>query len=53
MATPFWPGKSYEQRSLAGSSPWGNKTVRHDLETKHQPKGNTGLIQLLEKVSMT
>ena len=30
------PGKSLGQRSLAGYSPWGCKTVRHDLVTKHQ-----------------
>ena len=27
----------YRQRSLAGYSPWGHKTVRHDLTTKQQP----------------
>ena len=26
----FLPGKSQEQRSLAGYSPWGRKRVRHD-----------------------
>ena len=26
----FWPGKSHEQRSLAGYSPWGCKRVRHN-----------------------
>ena len=30
----FLPGKSHGQRSLAGSSPWGRKRVRHDLATK-------------------
>ena len=29
-------GKSHGQRSLAGYSPWGRKTVRHDLVTKQQ-----------------
>ena len=28
------PGKSHEQRSLAGYSPWGCKRVRNDLVTK-------------------
>ena len=36
MATPvFLPGKSHEQRSLAGYSPWDPKRVRHDLATKN------------------
>ena len=30
----FLPGKSHEQRSLAGYSPWGCKRVRNDLPTK-------------------
>ena len=30
------PGKSHEQRSLASYSPWGCKTVGHDLTTKQQ-----------------
>ena len=29
----FLPEKSYKQRSLVGYSPWGHKTVRHDLVT--------------------
>ena len=33
----FLPGKSHGQRSLAGSSPWGHKRVRHDLATKQLP----------------
>ena len=32
----FLLGKSHEQRSLAGYSPWGCKRVRHDLVTKQQ-----------------
>lgn len=28
------PGKSHEQRSLVGYSPWGRKTIRHNLVTK-------------------
>ena len=32
----FLPGKFYGQRSLASSSPWGQKRVGHDLETKQQ-----------------
>ena len=39
----FLPGKSHEQRSLAGYSPWGCKTVRHDLATKQQHKSSSGL----------
>ena len=31
------PGKSQAQRSLVGYSPWGCKTVRHDLATKPPP----------------
>ena len=27
----FWPGKSNEQKSLVGYSPWGCKGVRRDL----------------------
>ena len=30
------PGKSHGQRSLEGYSPWGHKTVGHDLVTKPQ-----------------
>ena len=32
----FLPGKSYEQRSLAGHKLWDHKNVRHDLQTKKQ-----------------
>ena len=32
------PGKSHEQRSLTGYSPWGYKRVGHDLVTKQQPQ---------------
>jgi len=32
----FLPGKSYEQRSLAGYSPWGHKRVGSDLATEQQ-----------------
>ena len=34
----FLPGKSHGQRNLVGYSPWGCKTVRHDLATKQQQK---------------
>ena len=36
MATTpvFLSGKSHEQRSLAGYSPWGYKRVEHNLVTK-------------------
>ena len=30
------PGKSHEQRSLAGYSPWGHKRVGHDLASQQQ-----------------
>ena len=30
----FLPGDSHGQRSLVGYSPWGCKTVGHDLVTK-------------------
>ena len=33
----FLPGKSHGQRSLVGYSPWGCRSVGHDLETKQQP----------------
>ena len=32
----FLPGKSYGERILAGSSPWHNKRVGHDLATQQQ-----------------
>ena len=32
----FLPGKSREQRSLAGYSPWRHKRVGHDLTTQRQ-----------------
>ena len=32
----FLPGKSHEQRRLAGCNPWGSKRVRHNLVTKQQ-----------------
>ena len=32
----FLLGESHGQRSLAGSSPWGHKRVRHNLMTKQQ-----------------
>ena len=40
MAThsQFLHGKPYEQRSLAGYSPWDHKRVWHNLATKHQHK---------------
>ena len=34
----FLPGKSQGQRSLAGYSPWGHKSVRHGLTTKQQQR---------------
>ena len=32
----FLPGKSHEQRSLVGYSPWGHRRARHNLETKEK-----------------
>ena len=32
----FLPGKSHEQWSLVGYSPWGHRRVRHFLSTKQQ-----------------
>ena len=32
----FLPGKSHGQRCLVGYSPWGQKSVRHNLATKQQ-----------------
>ena len=32
----FLTGKSHEQRSLAGYSPWSHKRVSHDLATTQQ-----------------
>ena len=32
----FLPGKSHEQGSLVGCSPWGHKRVRHNFATKQQ-----------------
>ena len=35
QSTPvFLPGKSHEQRSLMGYSPWGHKRVSRNLATK-------------------
>ena len=31
----FLPGKSHEQRTLEGYSPWGGKRVRHDMAHQH------------------
>ena len=31
----FLPGKSHEQKSLAGYTPWDHKRIRHGLATKH------------------
>ena len=38
-------GKSHEQRSLVGYSPWDRKRVRHDLATKQQQEWVQGLGQ--------
>ena len=37
----FLSGKSPGQRSLAGYSPWGHKSVRHNLATKQQQSFTT------------
>ena len=49
----FLPGKSHEQRCLAGYSPWGRKRVRHNLATKQQPfnlpsAGNNSKVRVLK-----
>ena len=42
----FLPGKSHEQGSLAGYSPWGCRRVGHDLATQQQEQKspNVGVI---------
>ena len=35
-APVFLPGKSHGQRSLVGYSPWGHKTVGHNVDTKQR-----------------
>ena len=42
----FLSGKSHEQRSLVGYSPWGHKRVGHDLITKQQQGGKTKLLKM-------
>ena len=46
----FLPGKSHGQRILAGSSPWGHKRVRHDLEIKQQQTFSS--VQSLSRVRL-
>ena len=36
LTAVFLPGKPHGQRSLAGYSRWGHKSVRHNLVTKQQ-----------------
>ena len=44
QTTPvFLPGKSYEQRSVAGYSPRGHKRVRHNLVTKHHKESEDAI----------
>ena len=38
----FLSGESHGERSLAGYSPWGRKTVRCDLATEHRWKATRG-----------
>ena len=45
----FLPGKSHEQRRLAGYSPWGHKRVGHDLMTKQQQQNSTLKMQKIKK----
>ena len=47
----FLPGKSHEQRSLAGYSPWGHKRVRHDLVTKQNNEWKRAKFQYIAFVS--
>ena len=49
----FLPGKSHEQRSLEGYSPWGHKTVRHDLATKQQQQSFKIILIYFTWVSMS
>ena len=42
----FLPGKSHEQRSLVGYSPWSCKRVMQDLATKQQQYQGTFLLLL-------
>ena len=43
LPTPvFLPGEFHGQRSLVGYSPWGRKSVSHDLATKQQGLVNNG-----------
>ena len=39
----FLPKKSHGQRSLAGYSLWGHKSVRHDLVTEEQQNINSAI----------
>ena len=41
----FLPGKSRGQKSLAGYSPWGRKTVRHNIGTKQPQAGIVGEME--------
>ena len=43
----FLPGKSHEQRSLAGYSPPGHKRVRHDLVTKQNKEWKRAKFQYI------
>ena len=45
----FLPGESHGQRSLVGYSPWGCKTVRHNLATVQQQQ-NVWIINVLNAV---
>ena len=40
-APVFLPGRSRGQRNLVGYSPWGCKSVGHDLETKQQQQSES------------
>ena len=48
----FLPGKSHEQRSLEGYSPWGHKTARHNLVPK-QPYMNERLEKTAIAISLS
>ena len=46
----FLPGKSHEQRTLAGYSPQGCKRVGHNLVTQQQEQQLFSLVQHIDEV---
>ena len=41
----FLPQKSYVQRSLAGDSTWGHRSIEYNLATKQQHRYQISLVQ--------